>query len=51
VGAAVHPEFIEAARPSRHSPRDRWFGDETYLKVDGQQTYLYRAIDRSGPGH
>jgi transposase, IS6 family len=27
------PEFIEAARFSRHAPGDRWFADETYVKV------------------
>jgi transposase-like protein len=27
------PEFIEAARFCRHAPRDRWFADETYVKV------------------
>lgn len=26
------PEFIEAARPCRHAPGDRWFVDETYVK-------------------
>ena len=26
------PEFIEAARPARRAPGDRWFVDETYLK-------------------
>jgi IS6 family transposase len=30
------PEFIEAARPSRHAPRNRWFVDETYLKIAGK---------------
>jgi hypothetical protein len=30
------PEFIEAARPCRHAPGDRWFVDETYLKVAGR---------------
>jgi transposase-like protein len=38
------PEFIEAARPGRHAPGDRWFADETYLKVSGKWAYLYRAI-------
>ena len=30
------PEFIEAARPGHHAPGDRWFADETYLRVAGQ---------------
>jgi transposase-like protein len=40
------PEFIEAARLSRHAPGDRWFVNETYVKVAGRWTYLYRAIDQ-----
>ena len=27
--------LIEAARPSRHLAGDRWFVDETYVKVSG----------------
>jgi IS6 family transposase len=42
------PEFIEAARPGRHAPGGRWFVDETYVKVAGQWTHLYRAIDQHG---
>lgn len=42
------PEFIEAARPCRHVPGDRWFVDETYLKVAGQWTHIYRAVDQHG---
>jgi transposase, IS6 family len=42
------PEFIEAARPCRHAPGDRWFADETYVKVAGQWAYLYRAVDQHG---
>jgi len=42
------PEFIEAARLCRHAPGDRWFVDETYVKVAGRWTYLYRAIDQHG---
>jgi transposase-like protein len=41
-------EFIEAARPCRHAPGDRWFVDGTYVKVAGQWTYLYRAVDQHG---
>jgi IS6 family transposase len=42
------PEFIEAARPCRHAPGDRWFADETDVKVAGQQAYLYRAAGQHG---
>src|SRR5437016_11900699 len=42
------PEFIEAARPARHARGNRWFVDETYLKVAGKRTYLYRAVDQHG---
>ena len=41
-------EFIEAARLCRHAPGDRWFVDETYVKVASRWTYLYRAIDQHG---
>jgi IS6 family transposase len=41
-------EFIEAARPCRRLPGDRWFVDETYVRVAGRWTYLYRAIDQHG---
>ena len=41
-------EFIDAARPSRHAVGDRWFVDETYVKVAGRWTYLYRAVDQYG---
>jgi transposase-like protein len=42
------PELIDAARPSRHVAGDRWFVDETYLKLAGRWVYLYRAIDQHG---
>ncbi len=42
------PEFIEAARPCRHAPGDRWFVDEACLKVAGNWAYLYRAVDQHG---
>ena len=41
-------EFIEAARPGRHAPGDRWLVDETYVKVAGHWTYLYRAVNQYG---
>ena len=42
------PLLIDAARPCRHIPGDRWFTDETYVKVAGRWVYLYRAIDQYG---
>jgi len=45
---AFTSEFIDAARPARHATGDRWFVDETYVKVSGRWTYLYRAVDQHG---
>ena len=42
------PLLVEAARPCRHTPGDRWFVDETYVKVSGRWRYLYRALDQFG---
>jgi DDE domain len=41
-------EFIDAARPARHAAGHRWFVDETYVKVAGRWTYVYRAVDHHG---
>jgi transposase-like protein len=42
------PLLAEAARPCRHAVGDRWFVDETYVRVAGQWRYVYRAIDQFG---
>jgi len=42
------PLLAEAARPCRHAVGDRWFVDETYLKVGGRWRYVYRAVDQFG---
>ena len=42
------PLVVEAARPCRHSIGDRWFVDETYVKVAGVWRYVYRAVDQHG---
>ncbi len=47
-GQRFTPLLIDAARPCRHAPGDRWFVDETYVKVAGRWVYLYRAIDQYG---
>lgn len=42
------PMLADAARLCRHAPGDRWFVDETYVKVNGVWRYVYRAIDQYG---
>jgi transposase-like protein len=42
------PLIVEAARPCRHTVGDRWFVDETYVKVAGTWRYVYRAVDQYG---
>ena len=42
------PQLIDAARPCRHAVGDRWFVDETYVKVGGVWRYVYRAVDQYG---
>ncbi len=42
------PLFADAARPCRHAVGDRWFVDETYVKVAGRWRYVYRAVDQYG---
>src|SRR5512133_2433837 len=42
------PLLAEAARFARHSPGDRWYVDETYVKVNGVWRYVYRAVDQHG---
>ena len=42
------PLLAEAARPCRHLVGERWFVDETYVKVAGRWRYVYRAIDQFG---
>jgi transposase-like protein len=42
------PLFTDAARPLRHATGDRWFVDETYVKVAGRWRYLHRAVEQYG---
>jgi transposase, IS6 family len=44
------PLLMDAARFCQHSPGDRWFVDETYVKVGGSgatSTELLTSTDRS----
>src|SRR5659263_216947 len=42
------PLFADAAGPCRHPVANRWFADETYVKVAGKWRYVYRAVDQHG---
>ncbi|WP_238011424.1 IS6 family transposase [Dactylosporangium sp. AC04546] len=42
------PLLADAARFCRHAPGDRWFVDETYIRVSGVWRYVYRAVDQYG---
>lgn len=42
------PLLADAAGPCRHTVGDRWFVDETYVKVAGKWRYVYRAVDQYG---
>ncbi len=42
------PLLADAARFTRSSPGDRWFVDETYVKVNRVWRYVYRVVDEHG---
>ena len=42
------PLLADAAGPCRHAVGDRWYVDETYVKVAGTWRYVYRAVDQFG---
>jgi IS6 family transposase len=40
------PLLVDAARPCRRPVGNRWYVDETYVKVAGRWRYVYRAVDQ-----
>ncbi|MEL6224714.1 MAG: IS6 family transposase [Cyanobacteria bacterium J06627_8] len=42
------PELDNRCRPHLRPTTDSWRVDETYIRVKGAWTYLYRAVDSSG---
>ena len=42
------PLLADAAVPCRHIVGDRWYVDDTYVKVAGRWRYVYRAVDQHG---
>ncbi len=42
------PQIAEQAQKRKRLTLGSWRIDETYIKVKGKWTYLYRAVDRDG---
>jgi len=42
------PDFASQLKKRRARPGDRWHLDEMYIKICGQQKYLWRAVDQDG---
>ncbi len=42
------PELEKRCRPYLKATNDSWRVDETYIKIKGTWTYLYRAVDSEG---
>ncbi len=42
------PELDQRCRPHLKPTNDSWRVDETYIKVKGEDRYLYRAVETEG---
>ena len=49
-GAGWRQSASYAAKLKRRRPKlgDKWFLDEVFLKINGVQHYLWRAVDQTG---
>ena len=41
-------DYANALRRRRPRPGDKWHLDEVFVKINGEQKYLWRAVDRDG---
>jgi len=42
------PSFVQSIKKKQGSLDDRWFLDEVFIKINGKQHYLWRAVDQDG---
>ncbi len=42
------PDFAKKLRRRRPRPGDKWHMDEVFVRIQGQQTSLWRAVDQDG---
>ncbi|MGW1091389.1 IS6 family transposase [Streptomyces sp. NPDC002596] len=42
------PTYAAALRRHRPGPGDKWHLDEVFVKINGRQRYLWRAVDQDG---
>ncbi|MFF1946025.1 DDE-type integrase/transposase/recombinase [Rhodococcus qingshengii] len=40
--------YASELRRRRPQPGDRWHFDEVFIRIDGRQRYLWRAVDQCG---
>ena len=40
--------YADSLRRRRPRPGDKWHLDEVFIKIDGEQKYLWRAVDQDG---
>jgi putative transposase len=41
-------QYANALRRRRPQPGDKWHLDEVFIKINGEQKYLWRAVDQDG---
>ena len=42
------PDLAHRLRPQRPKPGDTWHTDEVFLRINGEQHHLWRAVDQNG---
>ena len=48
AAGAIDSAYANRLRKRSAPGGDQWFVDEVFIRVDGQQRYLYRAVDQDG---